>query len=77
MPFTAGHRQMSKFQTAFNSSAMGHSLVTLFKTLPILELKDNPEVFPLLAIIQETIVTDLLEAGRQHMHQVAPDELRV
>lgn len=55
----------------------GHSLVTLFKTLPILELKDNPEVFPLLAVIQETIVTDLLEAGRQHMHQVAPDELRV
>lgn len=42
-----------------------------------MELKDNPEVFPLLAVIQETIVTDLLEAGRQHMHQVAPDELRV
>lgn len=39
--------------------------------------KDDPEVFALHPIIQETIVPDLLKTGRKYVYQITPDKLRV
>ena len=39
-----------------------------------LERKDQFQVSGLIAVIQEAVVTNLLEPGRQYMHQVTPDE---
>ena len=47
------------------------------ETLASLECKDQLQVLGLVSVVQEPIVTDFLETGRQHVHQVTPDELGV
>lgn len=39
-----------------------------------LQSKNEFQVFSFHPVVQETIITDLLETGRKHMHQVSPNE---
>ena len=39
-----------------------------------LQGKNEFQVFSFHPVVQETIITDLLETGRKHMHQVSPNE---
>ncbi len=52
-------------------------LVPLFEALMSLELKDQLQVFGFHPIVEETVIPDLLESGRKHMHKKAPDEFCV
>ena len=45
--------------------------------MAILKPKDDFKVLTFHPVVKETIVSNLLETGRQHMHQVAPDEFRM
>ena len=45
------------------------------ETLVSLKGKDQFQVLSFTPVIQEAIVADLLETGREHMHQIAADEL--
>ena len=40
-----------------------------------LKCKYQFQVFVFPSVIQETIIPDLLETGREHMHQITPDKL--
>ena len=57
----------------------GHGKVGIpfFETPVSLDGKNQFQVLCLVPVVQETIVSDLLETGRQHVHQVAPDKLGV
>lgn len=39
--------------------------------------EDQFQVLGLIPVIQETVVTDLLETGRKDMHQVPADKFRM
>ena len=56
-----------------------HGQIGIFclETLVPLERKDQFQVSGLIAVIQEAVVTNLLEPGRQYMHQVTPDEFHI
>ena len=54
----------------------GHPGVPLPEPLLTLEPENQFQVCGLHPVVEETIVTDLLEAGREHMHKEAADELR-
>ena len=42
-----------------------------------LEFKYQFQVFGLIPVIQKAIIAYFLKTGRQHMHQIAADELRI
>ena len=47
------------------------------ETLASLKTKDELQIFLLAAIVQKTVIADLLKTGRQHMHHQSADELPV
>lgn len=55
----------------------GHAGITPPEPLPALELENQFQVLHFHTVVQETIVADLLETGRQHMHEITADEFRM
>ena len=60
--------------TAFRSSAMDISVNCLLKRWCPCRAKMSFRFFLFHPVIQETVITDLLETGWKHMHQEPPDE---
>lgn len=63
------------FPYRFDQIGNGQVCIPGPETLVSLKGKDQFQVFGLAPVIQEAIVADLPEAGREHMHQIAADEL--
>lgn len=55
----------------------GQACIACLEPLVTLEGKDQFQVFCFSPIVQEPIIPDLLETGREHMHKVAADKFRV
>ena len=62
---------------SFQDVGYAHVRIPSSESLAVLQPEDQPEVSGLPAVIEETVVTDLLEPGREHMHQVSAYELCV
>lgn len=61
----------------FEQLRHGHACIALPEPLSALEPENDSQVVCLHTVVQETIVTDLLKAGWEHMHQKTADEFRV
>ena len=61
----------------FQKFRHGHAGIALFETQSALKLADYFQVLRFHAVIQKTIVTDLLETCRQYVHQITADKLRM
>ena len=42
-----------------------------------LQGKDQLQVFIFVPVVQEAVIADLLETGREYMHQIPADEFRI
>ena len=47
------------------------------ETLLTLNAEDDLQIFRLHTIVQESVVTDPVETGWQHMHEISPDKFRI
>ena len=61
----------------FQKLRHGHTGKSLFEAQSTLNLTDYLEVTGFHTVIQKTIVTDLPETCRQHVHQITADKLRM
>ena len=61
----------------FQKFCHGSIYIFRFETLVPLKFKYQFQVSGFIPVIQKTIVSDLLETGWQHMHQVTPDEFHI
>ena len=61
----------------FQQFRHGEPRVSLAESLAPLESKDKLQVFGLHPVVQEPVITDLLEPFREHVHQETADEFRV
>ena len=61
----------------FDQLGNGQVCIPGLETLMSLESKNQFQVLAFAPVIQEAVVTDLSETGREHVHQIAPDKLRI
>ena len=55
----------------------GQACIARLESLMPLQGKDQHEIFCFVPVVQEPVIPNLLKTRREHMHQIAADELRV
>ena len=54
-----------------------HTGISGSETSVVLDVENDPEPFLFHTVCQDTVVTDLLETGREHMLQESSDKFRI
>src|SRR5699024_4517366 len=73
---TAAFRADSQINVpyGFKQFCHGETSVALAEPLAALDPKDQLQISGLHPVVEKSIIADLLETGREHMHQEAPDK---
>lgn len=74
---TVGTQTNVEIPDGFYELCYRKSGVTLFKTLPVLKLKNDFEILCFHPVIQKAVIAYFLKTTGEYMHQITPDEFRV